>query len=321
MMLLAIAFVLVLIVSFVSVMLLTRPSQVEKAIDSRLAQIYVSDDLYQSDGTPTIFKRTQLSDIAWVDKILQRLPAAHAVRQLLAQADSHWTVGQVLSVSLLLGLLTYLLVRSFVSSVALAALLALLASALPVLILRVRRERRLNRFTKALPDAIDIIARSLRAGHSLSAAMEIVADQAAEPVRSEFRTVCRQQNLGLPFREAVLQILDRVPSTDLQLIITGMLVQKETGGNLVEILDRTNNVIRERVRLEGEMRVYTAQGRLTAWILGLLPVGLYLMISLVNPGYARILITDPTGQKMLAGGVVQIIIGMAVIRRIVKVKV
>ena len=321
MMLLALAFVLVLVISFVSVMLLTRPSKLEKAIDSRLAQIYVADDLYTGDGAPAIFKRNQLSDIVWIDTILQRLPAAHSLRRLLAQADSQWTVGQVMSGSLLVGLLAYIAVRIFVGNPMLALVLALLSLALPVMLLRVRRERRLERFTKALPDAIDVIARSLRAGHSLSAAMEIVADQAAEPVGSEFRTLCRQQNLGLPFREAVLQMVDRIPSTDLQVVVTGMLVQKETGGNLVEILDRTNNVIRERVRLEGEMRIHTAQGRMTAWILGLLPVGLYFMISLVNPGYTRILITDPTGQKMLAGGVVQIIIGMLVIRRIVKVRV
>ena len=171
-----------------------------------------------------------------------------------------------------------------------------------------------------MPGALDIVARSLRAGHALSAALEIVGEQAAEPVRSEFRILCRQQNLGMPFREAVLNMLERVPSTDLQLVVTSMIVQRETGGNLVEILDRTTVVMRDRIRLEGEVRVYTAQGRLTARILGLLPAFLYVLLRLANPAYMRIMTTDPTGQKLLMACAFQILFGFLVIRRIVKVK-
>ena len=178
----------------------------------------------------------------------------------------------------------------------------------------------MKKFERGLPAALDIVARSLRAGHALSAAMEIVGEQAPDPVRSEFRTLCRQQNLGMPFREAVLNLLERVPSADLQLAVTSMLVQRETGGNLVEILDRANQVMRERIRLEGQVRVYTAQGRLTAWILGLLPAFLYVMLRLANPAYMRVMTTDPTGQKLLIGTAIMILFGFLVIRRIVKVK-
>lgn len=313
-------FLLVLVLSFGCLFLMTQPSSAEKAIDSRLAQIQVNDSVYLGDGAPAIFKQTKLSDIAWVDAILQQVPATHAIEKLLTQAASSWSVGQVILGSLVAGLAGYLICSMFLPIRTLAIAAALGATALPFMVLRSKRERRMKKFDRALPGALDMIARSLRAGHALSAALEIVGEQAAEPVRSEFRTLCRQQNLGMPFREAALSMLDRVPSTDLQLAVTSMLVQRETGGNLVEILDRTNQVMRERVRLEGQVRVYTAQGRLTAWILGLLPAFLYVMLRLANPAYMRVMTTDPIGQKLLMACVFQILFGFLVIRRIVKVK-
>ncbi len=314
------AFLLVLVLSFVCLLLLTRPSSVEKAIDSRLSQIHVLDDVYLGQGVPAIFKQTKLSEVGWIDGILQRIPAAHAVKNLLTQAGSTWSVGQVILASLVTAVAGYLICSIFLPLKALTIAAALGAGALPLVFLRGKRERRMKKFDRALPGALDIVARSLRAGHAVSAALEIVGEQAAEPVRSEFRTLCRQQNLGLPFREAVLNLLERVPSADLQLVVTSMLVQRDTGGNLVEILDRTNQVMRDRIRLEGEVRVYTAQGRLTAWILGLLPAFLYVMLRLANPAYMRIMTTDPTGQKLLMGSATMILFGFLVIRRIVKVK-
>ncbi len=314
------AFLLVLTLSFICLLLLTRPSMIEKAIDSRLSQIHVTEDGYLGERTPAIFKQTKLSEVGWIDAILQRVPAAHAMQSLLTQAGSTWSVGQVVLGSLVASLAGYLLCSMFLPMMTLSIAAALGAATLPAVFLRGKRERRMKKFDRGLPSALDIIARSLRAGHALSAALDIVGEQAPEPVRSEFRTLCRQQNLGMPFREAVLNLLERVPSTDLQLVVTSMLVQRDTGGNLVEILDRTNQVMRDRIRLEGEIRVYTAQGRLTAWILGLLPAFLYVMLRLANPAYMRIMTTDPTGQKLLIATAFQILIGFLVIRRMVKVK-
>jgi tight adherence protein B len=158
-----------------------------------------------------------------------------------------------------------------------------------------RRARRLKRFNEALPDALDLITRALRAGHSVSAAIEIVGQEAAEPVRSEFREVYRQQNFGLPHREALLELASRVPSQDLRFVVTAMLVQKETGGNLVDTLDRTAAVVRDRIRIHGEVRTYTAQGRLTGYTLGALPIVMFFLINLANRDYAHVLIVDPMG--------------------------
>ena len=165
------------------------------------------------------------------------------------------------------------------------------------------------------------MARALRAGHSLSSAIEVLSEQSGAGVATEFEVVFRQQNFGLPLRDALLQMADRVPSKDLRFMVTAMLVQKETGGNLTEILDRTTHVIRERIRIEGEIRVRTAQGRLTGWILSLLPVLMLLLTNLINPEYARILLHDPVGHKLLYVGAGLILAGTFFIHRIVNIQV
>jgi tight adherence protein B len=155
----------------------------------------------------------------------------------------------------------------------------------------------------------------------MGSSIELVAEQSPEPLASEFVQVFQQQRLGLHFRDALLQMADRVPSKDLQFLITAILVQKETGGDLTEILARASHVIRERVRIEGEVRTRTAQGRLTGWILSLLPVILLALISIITPDYSTTLFHDPLGQKMLYTGVALIIVGSLIIRKIVDVKV
>jgi tight adherence protein B len=155
----------------------------------------------------------------------------------------------------------------------------------------------------------------------VGAAIEIVAQDGGEPLRSEFREVYKQQSFGLPQREALLQLGRRVPSADLQIVLTAMLVQKETGGNLVEILERTTAVLRDRMRIQGELRIRTAQGRLTGWILGLLPVVMFVLISFANPGYTDVLVHDPAGRKLVYAGIGMMVMGGLMIRKIVRIKV
>jgi tight adherence protein B len=172
-------------------------------------------------------------------------------------------------------------------------------------------------FNAVLAEAIDMLARALRAGHSVASAMEMLAENAQEPLASEFAELFRQLNLGLPLRDALLQLLERVPSPDLRVLVTAILVQKETGGNLVEILDRTVFVIRERLRIQGEIQVQTAQGRLTGWTLSALPVVMMVLLNLVNPGYSAILFQDPLGRKLLYACAVLLLAGAFTIRRLV----
>jgi tight adherence protein B len=206
----------------------------------------------------------------------------------------------------------------FATSMLLIALAAAaVASYLPIVILRFQRYRRIMAFNAVLPDCIETCARSLRAGHSIVAAIDIVTELSVEPAKTEFGEVFKKQNYGLSLREALIQMLERVPSPDLQVMVTGILVQKDTGGNLAEILDRTAAVIRDRIRIQGEIRTHTAQGRLTGWILFLLPIVMMLAINLVNPGYSHVLFHDPFGRKLLYSGLGLLAIGGLVIRHIV----
>jgi tight adherence protein B len=236
-------------------------------------------------------------------------------------ADSDLSVGATVLISAGSGLLCGVLVFLLVDFVLLATLALALGSALPYGILRLKRARRLKAFNASLPDAIDLMARALRAGHAMGSSIEMVADQMPEPLSFEFVQVYQQQRLGLQFRDALLQMGARVPSRDLGFLITAILVQKETGGDLTEILDRTAHVIRERIRIEGEVRTHTAQGRLTGWILGLLPIVLLVLINLVSPGYSTPLFHDPVGQNLLYAGGIFISIGAFMIRKIVDVQV
>jgi len=268
-----------------------------------------------------MLKGTKLSRIVWIDRLLQRWDTFHTLRLLLAQAESSWSVATVLMASLVLGAMAYGIALYWVKDPVPSLIVGLLGASLPTLALRWKRASRLQKFDKALPEAVDLMGRSLRAGHSISAAIEIVGQEAVEPLRGEFREVYRQQNFGLPTRDAMLQLARRVPSADLRFLVTAILVQKETGGNLVEILEHTSFVLRERVRIRGEVGIYTAQGRLTGWILGLLPVVMFLLINSVNPGYTAVLLTDPLGRKITYAGITLIAIGALFIRKIVNIKV
>jgi tight adherence protein B len=255
-----------------------------------------------------------------LDMIVARYAFAKKLIRLILQSGSERTLGDFLVLTVAIasgtGVAAFLLLQKL--PVAFAALCA--GGALPWMILRVRRTRRVRKFAASIPEAMDLMARSLRAGHAVGASIEMIAEQASEPLAGEFRRVFHQQRLGLRFRDALLEMVDRVPSPDLHFLVTAILVQRDTGGDLTEILDRTTHVIRERVRIEGEVRVYTAQGRLTGWILSLLPIILLLVINILSPGYSRMLFEDPTGQKLLYGGAVCILLGGLVISRIVDVK-
>jgi tight adherence protein B len=323
MFLIATVFLLVLGLSFAVVMLLTRPSTTERVIEGRIAKLSSpgGSEQEQQEEVVQLIKQRRLSDLPWLDGLLQSVRLAQRIELLIAQAESSWSVGGALGSCTLLGVIGCAAGYYEIANPICALLLGAGLAALPLLLLRWQRSRRMKAFNRQLPDAIDLMARALRAGHSVAAAIEIVGEESAEPVRSEFREVYRQQTFGLPMREALLQLGERVPLPELNFVITAMLLQRETGGNLVDLLERTASVIRERVRIEGEIRIYTAQGRLTGWILSLLPMAMFFLLSLANRSYTRVLVQDPTGQKLVFAGLGLMALGGLVIRKIVNVKV
>jgi tight adherence protein B len=313
-------FLVLLVVTFFVVFLMTSPTQKETDLGIRLAGL----DRGSAAGQvidPSILKREGFSDFPIINALLQRIKIAADVAVLIKQANSSWTVGGVLLGTIALVVVVGVLGAAWLHNMVLGLVLGLAAGNVPYLSLLIMRKARLRRFEIILPDAIDLMARALRAGHAVTAAIEMVAREIPDPVGAEFRRVFEEQNFGLPIREALQNLAKRVPVPDLQFLVTAMLVQKETGGNLAEVLDKAGAVIRERSRLLGQLRIYTAQGRMTGWILGLLPFIIFVLMNFLNPGYARNLIDDPTGRTAIWIGLGLMVVGIWMIRKIVDIKV
>jgi tight adherence protein B len=314
-------FLLLLVVTFSVVLYMTRPTKEETDLGNRLAGFNRGSNAAQVFDTEAILKREVYSDLPIVNAILRRIQLAADVDTLIKQANSTLTVGRVLFGALVIAIVAGVLAGTYMHNAPLGLVVGLAAGFSPYIFLRMKRTARLRAFEAMLPEAIDLLARALRAGHALTAAIEMVSKEIADPVGTEFRRVFEEQNFGLPIREALINMAKRVPVPDLQFLVTAMLVQKETGGNLAEVLDKTGTVIRERSRLLGQLRIYTAQGRMTGWILGLLPFIVFLLMNFVNPNYARTLINDPMGRKAVWLGLALMGIGVWMIRKIVDIKV
>ncbi len=307
------------LLTFGIVVILLRPTPDQKALDKRLATLKASEDgsVGRTLDLDLYLKTLKRGSFGWLEDLVSGSAFARKLQLLIVQSDSPTAVGTVMAQCLGLAAALGGTAAMITYNAIVAVPLALLGAYLPLAILSIKRSKRIAAFNKALPECIDIIGRSLRAGHSLVGAISIVADQVPEPARTEFSEVYKKQNYGLPFRDALLQMLDRVPSQDLRVLITGILVQKDTGGNLVDILDRILFVIKERMRIHGEIKIQTAQGRMTGWILCALPIVMLVLINIVNPGYSNVLFTDPLGKKMLYAGVGMLILGGIIIRKIV----
>jgi tight adherence protein B len=315
-------FLVLVPVLFGIVIVVMRPTKAEKSVQERLTMIEKSSlGVTTDEEVGDILKKEALSDVPWMDELLQMLPFSQRLQTLLAQADSNWTVGKLLVGSVLLALCVFWIATFKVPTLALAAAAGVVGGVIPYIYLVGKRAARLRRFEELLPDAIDLMSRGLKAGHAVNSAIEMVAQEVPDPVGTEFRRVFEEQNFGLPLREALINLAHRVPLQDVNFLVTAMLVQRETGGNLAEILDKTTFVIRERFRLKGQLRIYTAQGRLTGWILTALPVGMFFILDFLNPDYEGIMLTDPLGQKLLYLGLILMVVGWYAIRKVIDIKV
>jgi tight adherence protein B len=315
----AILFSLVLLLTFGAIIWALRPTKTESDIQRHLKTI---GSKYTVDPSGmNILKQETLSSISWLNHRLVQAPGALKLRLLIRQAGKAWTVGSVLLGSLLAFVVVAWLGSMVVPTFVLALVLGFIAGLVPFGYLYLKRDVRFRRLDSLLPETIDLMSRALQAGHGVTAAIEMASEEIAEPLASEFRTTFEEQNLGLPLREAMLNLAERVPLDDVRFLVTAILVQKETGGNLAEILDKTAVLLRDRMRLKGQLRIYTAQGRLSGWFLSLLPFILFFLISMVNPGYEKMLWTDPVGRHLVYAGLIMMAIGIYAIRKIVEIKV
>ena len=203
----------------------------------------------------------------------------------------------------------------------LAPVFAVLGGVLPLFWLMFRRGRRMKKFAAQLPDALELIARALRAGHSLGSGFQLVADEMSEPISKEFQRAFDEQNLGVSLDESLDSMTDRMPNLDLKFFCTAVVLQRQTGGDLAEILDKIGHLIRERFRIWGQVQALTGEGRLSGIVLLALPPALFVAVWKLNPDYVSVLFTDPMGKQMLIGGIVMQVLGALVIRKIVNIKV
>src|SRR6266852_2230771 len=311
-------FILLLIVSFLVMLYFLRPTVTETAVQQHLESIE-ENRAVEGDG-PTILKRQALSATPWLDELLRDLPGTVNLARLIRQSGQTWQVSSFLLLSLVVTVIVASLASLAIPSIALSVLFGIASGSLPYVFLVIARERRFRKCDAQVPEAVDLMARALRAGHAVPAVIEMVGREIAEPLAGEFRIVHEETNLGLPLRDAMLNLVDRVPRDDVRFVTTAILLQKETGGNLAVILDKTAALARERSRLRGQLNIYTAQGRITGWILCIAPFIMFGLISLVNWNYEKTLFTEPLGLKIIYFGMAMMVIGILVIRKIIDIK-
>lgn len=266
-------------------------------------------------------KNVLLSAVPFINKLLLKLEVAPYLRILLYQASLRWTVGGLLLASAACGVVPFYGVYLRTGSLLLGLAIGTPLAFAPIGLAYYKRGKRFSRFEEVLPEALDLLVSALRVGQSLNSALGLVSRECPAPVSTEFRICFDEQNFGLEMRVALENMTTRVPLQDLRIVTTAILIQKESGGNLAEVLDKSSQVIRERFRIKRQIATHTAQGRLTGWILSALPVGLGLILYAMSPKSMSVLWTDPFGQKMLITATVLMVIGTFAIQQIVKLDV
>jgi tight adherence protein B len=311
-------FLIVLITAFAVLAFFTEPSKTDKQIHSRLASLDRKRGLAVDDEL-SVLREVTFSSIPALDTFLRHNRLATGLCLLIDQSGLQWTIGRVVFTTLVMICVGALLGNWWIAPGLLGWAPGLALGVAPYVFLLKKRTRRFRRIAQQLPEAIDLMSSGLRAGQALASTVETVAKEAADPLASEFRRAAVEQSFGLPFRDAMLNLRSRTPVSDLQFLVAAILVQKETGGNLAHILDKTSRMIRERMRVAGEMRIRTAQARITGWALCLLPFVMFIGMNFLHPGYGKVLFENPLGQKMLTWAAVLMAIGVFIIRRIVRV--
>src|SRR5881396_2201180 len=257
----------------------------------------------------------------WLQSVAARVPQLRDLANLLGQAGIRWSARGYLLITLGsavgLGFAAFMVLRLWA-----AALVAASAGAcLPYLYLRRRKMRFIRTFEEQLPEAIDLLGRAIRAGHPLSAGLKMAADEAAEPVAGAFRRVFEEQRFGIPFEDVLMGLADRIDLVDVRILVTAILIQRDVGGNLAEVLDKISHTTRARFTIRRQVRVHTAQGRFSGYVLAVLPIAVGSAIFAINREYMLILFQDPLGHWLLWSGVMLQILGYLWIRRIVNIEI
>ncbi len=269
----------------------------------------------------SIQRRRVFSELPLLHRVLQPLRLAKRLDTLLLQSGGGITVAQFLGLTSACGLAVLAVLVTAGAPFLLAAPAAGAASAMPLILVAGRKRRRLARLEQQLPEALELMSRALRAGHALPSCIRMVCDDMPEPISGEFRIVFNEVQYGVALREALTNLSARIPGSDVAFFVVAVLIQRETGGNLAELLDTIAGIIRERFKLFAQVQVYSAEGRLSAWILGLLPFLLGGVLHMVNPGFMKTLGEDAAGRQLLGGVLVLMVLGIFWMRKVIRIHV
>jgi tight adherence protein B len=295
----------------------------ERRLDRRLRDVSTDSATFDPDAAPgeTVLQHTLEGPLPGMDRLVSGTGAGKRMARLIEQSGVRTTPSALALISLVVaafvGFITFLFVpQRFAPLVAAAA-----GGAIPILWVMHRRTARMKRFEEQFPEALDLLSRAIRAGHALQTALGMVAEELPDPVGTEFKKTFEQQNFGLPLRDALNEMAARVAVLDVRFFVTAVLIQRDTGGNLAEILDNLAHVVRERFKIRRQVRVHTAHGRFTGYVLLALPAALAIALTFINPEHMQTLFRERMGQMMLLGAMVMQTIGFIWIRQVIKIEV
>lgn len=276
----------------------------------------------QTEDVEVVLARSELmSEVPTLNRALLRLQAALHLKKMLDQADLHITPSRLLMFSVMAGLLAGLAASVITVSLLIMLGASVLAAAIPFVHVWWARKKRFDKFLEHLPDALDLMSRALSAGHAFAESLHMVSAEMPEPIATEFRKTYEEQNLGLSLKLALENLTQRIPLLDLHMCVTAILIQRETGGNLAEILEKVAYTIRERFRILGDLKTLTTSSRMSAWLLCGLPIFVTVMITVLNPEYMSVLWKDPRGHYLIAAAMFMQVTGMLIVRKILNIKI
>jgi tight adherence protein B len=302
-------------------LLATQGSDAKRArLQKRLSEALLHSS--HTEDVEIILARNELmSEIPMVNRFLVNVQGALHLKRMLDQADLHITPSKLVMFSVMSGMLAAMAIGVVSQSIVLMIVAGLFAATLPFLYVLFKRRQRFNMFLELLPDALDLVSRALSAGHAFSEALHMVATEMPEPISGEFQKTYEEQNLGLSLKLALENLTQRIPLLDLKMCVTTIMIQRETGGNLAEILEKVAYTIRERFRIMGDLKTLTTSSRMSAWLLCGLPIAVSLVITVMNPEYMSILWKDPRGHVLIAIALFMQLTGMLIVRKILNIKI
>jgi tight adherence protein B len=314
-------FVFALLLVLGSYLLATHGTDKKRArLQKRLSEALLHSA--NTEDVDVLLARNELmSEIPLLNRTLVSLQAALHLKRMLDQADLHITPSRLLMFSFMSGILGALAASVVTIFVPLMILAGFITASIPLVHVWWKRKKRFDAFLEHLPDALDLMSRALSAGHAFSEALHMVSMEMPEPIATEFRKAYEEQNLGLSVKLALENLTQRIPLLDLKLCVTAILIQRETGGNLAEILEKVAYTIRERFRIMGDLKTLTTSSRMSAWLLCGLPIFVAMAVTVMNPEYMSVLWKDPRGHYLIASAIFMQISGMLIVRKILKIKI